>query len=174
MIISINIDSDIYKTSKEEIKFGKIQEQGNSLSWNINEYLQNPKEYKKHNHYKSNINYHIVIATKYRLPFLEWKEEFIQDKLEKLKDKYWFSISDIAIDKDHIHLIIGTEPNIPPSRIINLIKQQLAYHLLNSFEDIKNKYLWGKKSVFSPSYFISTIWEVSKLSLEEYLKHHEQ
>lgn len=109
MIISINIDSDIYKTSKEEAKIGKIQKQRNSLSWNINEYLQNPKEYKKHNHYKSKINYHIVIVPKYRLLFLEWKEEFIQDKLEKVKDKYWFSISDVAINKDHIHLLIGTE-----------------------------------------------------------------
>lgn len=61
--------------------------------------------------------------------------------------------------------------------LLHSLQQYNSYEELienQSFEDIKNKYLWGKKTVFSPSYFISTVWEISKLSLEEYLKHHEQ
>jgi len=174
MIISINIKPEIYKENKEEIKTWKIQEQSNSLSWNINDYLENPKNYKNNKHYKCKINYHIVIVTKYRLPFLYWKEDYIKNKISELQDRYWFSLNDIVIDKDHIHLIIWTEPNIAPLKIVNILKQHLAFWLLNQYKDIKEKYLWWKKSIFSPSFFVSTIWEISKKSLEKYLKHHEQ
>jgi len=41
MIISINIEPEIYEENHEKFK------KKNSLSWNIKDYLENPKNYKK-------------------------------------------------------------------------------------------------------------------------------
>lgn len=125
-------------------------------------------------HCVSDINYHIVFCTKYRLNFLKWKFEFVEKILKETSEKYWWEISDLWIDEDHVHILINCQPVYSPSEVIKLLKQHLAFYLVKEYDDIREKYLWWTKQIFSHWYFVSTVWKISKTTLKEYLKHHEQ
>ncbi len=124
-------------------------------------------------HYKAEIQYHIVFCTKFRLPFLKDKHEFVIDNINDTVHKYDWKLNDIALWNDHIHLVIEAWPKYSPEQITKLIKQHLAYYLVEEYEDIRNKYLWWTKQVFSSWYFVSTLWKISQHTLEEYLHNHE-
>ena len=124
-------------------------------------------------HFISTLNYHIVFCTKYRLRFLWDKKDFCIKILKETSNKYWFIFKDIVIEEDHIHLFVSSSPKYSPELIVKLLKQHLAYSLVQQFEEIKEKYLWWSKQVFSHWYFISSIWELSKNTIENYLKHND-
>lgn len=96
--------------------------------------------------------------------------EFVKNTMIDISKKYDFNIIEIEVDKDHIHLMIESEPKISPLMIVRVLKQQTTKMLWRSFSTQLQKHFWKEKTFFTDGYFVSTIEEVSSETLRKYIQ----
>lgn len=96
--------------------------------------------------------------------------EFVKNTMIDISKKYDFNIIEIEVDKDHIHLMIESEPKISPLMIVRVLKQQTTKMLWRSFSTQLQKHFWKEKTFFTDGYFVSTIGEVSSETLRKYIQ----
>lgn len=96
--------------------------------------------------------------------------EYVKATMIDISNKYDFKILEIEIDKDHIHLMIESEPKVSPLMIVRVLKQQTTVSLWREFSDKLRKYFWKEKTFFIDGYFVSTIGEVSSETLKKYIQ----
>jgi putative transposase len=77
-------------------------------------------EYVTKNHSKFLLMYHFIFVLKYRKKIIDRFP--IKDILQKISDDSDFNILKMETDKDHIHLLVQTEPKISPLRIVKTLK----------------------------------------------------
>ena len=109
-------------------------------------------------HVTYNIQYHFVWIPKYRKLVLG---DEIAHELEKLlygiAERYEFSIVELAIAADHVHLFLSAPPRYAPSRIMSKIKGITATKLFDRFPSLK-ELLWGGH-LWSRGYYVGTSGE---------------
>jgi putative transposase len=81
-----------------------------------------------------------------------------------------FEILEMETDKDHVHLLIKSEPKISVLSIIRRLKQESTYRLWNAKREYLRKHDWGENTLGSDGYFVSTIGNVSKEAVEYYIR----
>ena len=126
--------------------------------------------YKSKNHSKFILRYHIIFVCKYRKKLMIEYGEFVKNTMIDISKKYDFNIIEIEVDKDHIHLMIESEPKISPLMIVRVLKQQTTKMLWRSFSTQLQKHFWKEKTFFTDGYFVSTIEEVSSETLRKYIQ----
>jgi putative transposase len=106
-------------------------------------------------HVTYNIQYHFVWIPKYRKMVLD---DEIAQELEKLiygiAERYEFTIEELAIARDHVHLFLSAPPRYAPSKIMDKIKGITAIKLFQRFPSIKEM-LWGGH-LWSRGYYVGT------------------
>ena len=73
-------------------------------------------------------------------------------------------------DKDHIHYMIETKPNINLSNLVKVIKSYTTYHIWKKYEMYLKKYFWKEKTFWTDGYFICSIGNVSEETLKKYIE----
>ena len=73
-------------------------------------------------------------------------------------------------DKDHIHYMIETTPNINLSDFVRVLKQYTTYHIWQKYESYLSKCYWHERTFWSDGYFIASIGEVSSTTLQYYIE----
>jgi len=73
-------------------------------------------------------------------------------------------------DKDHIHYMIEIAPNISISKVVNLIKSYTTYHIWNKHQKYLLKHFWKEKTFYTDGYFVSSIGNVSEVTLKKYIE----
>jgi len=103
-------------------------------------------------------NYHIVLVSKYRRRvFNQGVFAYFEIKLAEITDHYPLIRFEIANhDEDHVHLLVSLPPTMSVGKAVGLIKQNTARELKQKFPFLKQVY-WGTDSVWSDSYFVSTV-----------------
>ena len=124
---------------------------------------------KKQQNYHYQLYYHIILTVKYRKSIIEKYNTDIKEIIEDLSKKSNFKIEKIESDKNHLHILISSRPDISPSHIIKSIKQVTTYELWQRYENELMKEFWKKHEFWTRSYFISSIGSVSKEAIERYL-----
>lgn len=66
--------------------------------------------------------------------------EFVKETMVSISQKYDFEILEIEVDKNHIHLLVESEPEVSPLMIVRTLKQQTTIKLWNEFSDELCKY----------------------------------
>lgn len=128
-------------------------------------------KYKTPSHAKHLLYYHIIFVCKYCCKMLEndridtLVKYIIIETAEKDKCKIHF----LESDKDHIHIMIETIPNINLSPLVNKFKSITSYHLWKKLLNEMSKYYWSGKWCWTRGYFISTIENVSNQIMHEYI-----
>lgn len=106
-------------------------------------------------HVTYNIQYHFVWIPKYRKMILE---EEIAQELEKLlygiAERYDFTIEELAVAPDHVHLFLSAPPRYAPSAIMEKIKGITATKLFQRFPSLR-AVLWGGH-LWSRGYYVGT------------------
>lgn len=75
------------------------------------------------------------------------------------------------LDRNHIHLLISFPPKYSISQTVNRLKQYTTNYLYRTNYDYLKKFYWSnKKKLWSESYFITTIGNVSENKVLEYIK----
>ena len=57
--------------------------------------------------------------------------EFVKENMLSISQKYDFTILEIEVDKNHIHLLVESGPKISPLMIVRVLKQQTTIRLWN-------------------------------------------
>ena len=124
----------------------------------------------KNNHAVFTLNYHLIICVKYR------KKVFVNDKIihrtkqlvKKVAGDFGVEIINQEMDKDHIHILLKTNPKIDTTKFINSLKGVSARLLLKEFPEVKRKLSNGH--FWSPSYCLITTGQVTLDQLKKYVE----
>lgn len=115
-------------------------------------------------------NFHVVIVTKYRKKLFN-TQEYVNDIkkiLYHLARKINVSIERLEIMPDYVHLMLSFPPKYAPSEIVKNLKGSSARLWFKQHPETK-KQLYGGH-LWSPSFFISTIGNISKQTVNEYVE----
>jgi putative transposase len=130
-------------------------------------------ENNKNKIYKSEYNmvyscqYHVIFCPKYRRKILTGD---IEDRLKELiiekQDEYGYTILEMEVMPDHIHLLIDVNPKIGVYKAICSIKGYTSNILRTEFRQLRSRLptLWTR------SKFISTVGSVSLDVVKKYIE----
>lgn len=129
-------------------------------------------ENKHGNRNKYLLRYHLIFVCKYRRKLLCGNN--IATDIKKLSldiaTKHNVEIHYMETDKDHIHYMIETSPNINLSDFVRVLKQYTTYHIWQKYESYLSKCFWHERTFWSDGYFIASIGEVSSATLKHYIE----
>lgn len=132
--------------------------------------IKNIKDiYEHYGHKETRLRYHVVLVTKYRRKLFHI-ENLLKEALNECELRSHLKIHAMGYDKDHIHLLISFPPHYSISQTINRIKQFTTNYLYKRCNDYLRSYYWKTKhTLWSDSYFCSTVGSVSELSVKDYI-----
>lgn len=88
----------------------------------------------------------------------------------EIAEKHNVEIKYLEVDKDHIHYMIETTPDINLSDFVRVLKQYTSYYLWQKYSVYLSKVFWKEKTFWSDGYFIASIGEVSTKTLKHYIE----
>ncbi len=126
-------------------------------------------EYKRNRHACYDLQYHIVLVTKYRHPVLVGElKEYIYSLIQRQLEQRNITILSMNGEADHIHMMVDMPPHIAPADLVNVLKTNTSRLARRDYADLVNKYYW--KDVFwSKSYFVCTVSERSAHIVKQYI-----
>lgn len=129
-------------------------------------------EYISRNHSKYLLMVHLIFVCKYRKKLLLRYGEEIKKIFYDIADEKDLSIIEMEIDKDHIHLLVQYNPTQSILDIVRYFKQISTYRIWrwNNNEKYLSKYFWKEKTFWSDGYFVCSIGNVSKETIEKYIQ----
>jgi putative transposase len=99
---------------------------------------------RKTNHCIYNINYHIVFCPKYRHKVIRDQiEDAVKQTVQEICDTYGYSLIQMEVMPDHLHIFLSAPPTIAPTEIVRKIKSITANKVFATFPRLKKKYFWG-------------------------------
>jgi len=112
------------------------------------------------------IQYHLVWCPKRRKPVLVGKiKERLEQIIYEVAEELGIKVLKLAVNPDHIHLFISAYPTIPVHKIVRRIKGRTSRILRQEFPE-----LLKLPSLWTHSYFVATIGNVSKEAVEKYIE----
>lgn len=77
----------------------------------------------------------------------------------------------IETDKDHLHVMFNTYPNLNLSNLVNKIKSFTTYHIwrVDDTKYLKSNF-WKEKTLWSDGYFICTVGNASAETIQKYIE----
>ena len=114
-----------------------------------------------------NCHYHIVFCPKYRrkvlLPPIDARlKALIQECVEKWEQEF----VEVEVMPDHVHLVVGCDPQFGIHRLIKFVKGTTAHQLRQEFPDLKKKI----PSLWTNSYYIGTVGGVTIETVKRYVE----
>ena len=120
-------------------------------------------------HSTYSIQFHYVCCVKYRRKVLtEEVSEYLKEVNKYVAEKFEINIVEQETDKDHIHILFTSKPQIQVSKFINSLKSVSARLIFKKYPEIKTK-LW-KGHFWSPSYFLASVGEVKLADVKRYVE----
>lgn len=102
--------------------------------------------YKSKNHSKFTLKYHIRFVCKYRKKLLIKYGEEIKQIIKDISYKYDFDILEIEVDKDHIHILVDSEPKLSPLMMVRVLKQQPTIIMYGRHYTELKRHFWRCKN----------------------------
>ena len=127
-------------------------------------------DYRSKNHSKFLLMYHIIFVVKYRRKLLNTYGEEVKNMFLSICNNYNFSILEIEVDSDHVHLLIESEPKISILQIVKTLKSISTRLLWGKHSNELRKYFWYKNIFWSRGYFVSTIGNASEEIIRKYIR----
>ena len=113
-----------------------------------------------------NIRYHIIWCSKYRRNVLTGDiESRLKDLVIQKSNENGWSIENIEIMPDHLHLFIKATPSDSISHIVSQLKGYTSSVLRNEFELLRTRLptLWTR------SFYVETIGHISESVIKKYI-----
>ncbi len=126
--------------------------------------------YKRRNHSKYLLIYHVIFVCKYRRNVLIGYENDLKQILHCIALKSDFDILEMECDKDHIHLLVESCPKISILSIVRRWKQESTINMWKQQGAFLKSYYWRENTLWSDGYFCCTIGNVSKATITKYIQ----
>lgn len=128
--------------------------------------------WKSKNRHKFLLQYHLIFVCKYRKQLLA--NVLISDDIKQLSyeicQKHNVTIRSMETDRDHIHYMIETNPDINLSDLVRTIKSYTAYHVWRFHKKYLSKQFWKEHTFWTDGYFICSVGNVSEKQLRKYIE----
>ena len=123
-------------------------------------------EYEHDNHNVHLIVYHIIFCPKRRQKILVGpRRERLQQITQEVATENKWKVIELAMQPDHVHLFIRSNPRILPTDIARLIKGRSAHVLREDYPFLKRL-----PSLWTRSTFYSTAGNVSSETIRGYIE----
>ena len=104
-------------------------------------------------HAKYDLKYHFVWCPKYRRLTLRGNiGKYVTKVICEIAERYDFSIEELAVMPDHVHMFVSAPPDMAPSGVIQKVKSITAREAFKRFPRLK-KLLWGG-ALWERGYFV--------------------
>jgi putative transposase len=123
-------------------------------------------EYAHESHTVHLIMYHMIFCPKRRRKVLVGPiHDRLQQIIQEVAKEHKWSVIELAIQPDHVHLFIRSNPYTLPTDIARLIKGRSAHVLREEFPALKRL-----PSLWTRSTFYSTAGNVSSEIIQKYIE----
>ncbi len=121
---------------------------------------------------KVRLEYHVVLVTKYRKPVLAGIEDVVYRAVLRASKKSRFTVVSQAVDLgDHLHLVVSLPADVSVASMVARLKQLTTLDLWASHGSWLDRTYWGnKRKLWSAGYFASTVGEVSRETVLDYVR----
>ena len=86
----------------------------------------------------------------------------------ELEKRHELHFLEIGIDKNHVHFLIQTIPDISPAKLTNTIKGNISHQFFIRHPEVK-VFLWGG-NLWTGGYFINTVGNANMSIIKNYVK----
>jgi len=115
------------------------------------------------------IGYHFVWCVKYRKPVLiNQTAEDLKELFLHIADDNNFTIEQMEIMPDHVHLFVTATPNHLIADMVKALKGVSARFLFKKHPELK-KQPWGGH-LWNPSYYVGTVGHISEETVKKYIE----
>ena len=129
------------------------------------------KEYISKNHSKFLIKYHIILVCKYRKQLLVGAVEYDMKKIMRhISEMSDFDMEVMETDKDHLHMMVRSEPKLSPLQIVRRLKQMSISAVWKKYGDFLRHNFYKEQTFWTDGYFVSSIGNVSQETIKKYIE----
>jgi putative transposase len=126
-------------------------------------------EIKRGRGYVYRLEYHIIWCVKYRQDVLEREiAERLKALISDLGKQHGFEIKALEVMPDHVHVLVSATPQHFIPDMVKALKGATGRRILLEFPALKKR-LWGGH-LWSPSYFVATVSEVTREMVQQYIE----
>lgn len=126
--------------------------------------------YESKNHSKYLLLYHVILVIKFRKKIIWYINDELKQIITDISKESNFEILEMETDEDHIHLLIKSEPKYSILSIVRRIKQESTIRIWKTQASYLSTFFWKEHTLWSDGYFASTIGNISKEKVEEYIR----
>ena len=118
------------------------------------------------------LQYHMVLVTKFRKPFLTGDvKDYVYDVIRDSLKSRGSNLIDMNGEADHIHILFEAPPDEKLTELANVLKTRTARLTWTRYADEMRKFYQGEKHLFwSDSYFVTSVGYNSKEVVSRYIK----
>ena len=129
------------------------------------------KEYISKDLSKFIIKYHIILVCKYRKQLLVGAVEYDMKKIMRhISEMSDFDIEVMETDKDHLHMMVRSEPKLSPLQIVRRLKQMSTSAVWKKYRDFLRHNFYKEHTFWTDGYFVSSIGNVSQETIKKYIE----
>lgn len=129
------------------------------------------KEYISKNHSKFLIKYHIIFVCKYRKKLLIGAVEHdMKQIMQSITDISDFDIEVMETDKDHLHMMVRSEPKLSSLQIVRRLKQMSTTEIWKNHGEYLHHIFYRENTFWTDGYFASSIGNVSQETIKKYIE----
>ena len=127
-------------------------------------------EYQTNSHCKYLIALHLILVVKYRKQLLIGDlGQFIKGSIFEISAVSDFSVEEIEIDKDHVHILMRISPKYSVSQHVRNIKQMTTSQTWRAFPTLKKQF-WLEQTFWSDGYFVCSVGNASSDTIRKYIQ----
>jgi len=120
------------------------------------------------------MKYHLVLVTKYRKKcFTSAMLDTLKYSCQNLCDKWEVELIEFGGEADHVHLMLGFNPTLQPSKFVNSLKTVTSRHLRKEYKEHLAQYYW-KPVLWSRAYCLLTAGGAPLEVLKEYIENQDR
>jgi putative transposase len=118
------------------------------------------------------LSIHLIFVIKYRKKLLQgaFGEDVKRYLTDSSNQSDKFEIQTLEIDKDHVHMMVDFLPTETISNIVKRLKSYSTHHAWLDHEWQLTRQFWKKKMLWTPSYFVCSIGDASKETIQKYIE----
>lgn len=129
-------------------------------------YRNASKQYNTSEHIVYSCQYHVIFCPKYRKPVLTLPiDGRLKELFYEVADQYGFSIPDLEVMPDHVHMVIDCNPRFGVCNCVKLLKGTTSRVLREEFSSLKSRL----PSLWTHNYFVSSVGSVSLETVKKYI-----
>jgi putative transposase len=111
--------------------------------------------------------YHVVFCPKYRRKVLTPPiDERLKTILAEQIERWGQDLIEMEVMPDHVHLLVGCDPQFGIHRLIKLLKGMSSHQLREEFPALKRRL----PSLWTNSYYVATVGGMTLETLRQYVE----